>query len=560
MKKNYRFGYKNEGNMSFLTVAVDAKEDLTNYQLKMMDNNEIPSLLNMSQVEHNGQIELYYDITSRSALTQLILRDQMNKQQCIKLLEAFVKAAEELPEYQLSIAGIEFDMDYIFVRPGDFDVNFVFIPDGRDDNDVEPVREFLSNLIMKNKIAAGNDNFIASLIAAINDEKFNVKILKKFCVEHKGGLSSNSSVIGKTFANDNFVLENDKIGIDNRRNSVYERNLEHIDNKPVLPDMKNEVNISENNKNKKKTRKGKVKRTEGVGKNIVSKLLFVILQAIFAGIIFFSVVSGLLADEKGNMDVTMLCGIVLICLLVDFIIFRRLFLQKDKEDSKDVNEVKKSKKEKKTKKKVVKNNKTANTAVAVERNLPKSPFVQKVVPERPKMVKDYAAHIENNSMNYNSNGGYKPQIFDNDKSEASVAPNQYIQVNNSENMIRNINMEQETEYEYDATVLMADNVLSGARFTWYENGILKRVKMEKNILVAGRQSGKVDILLPGRMVGHIHAQFRQCDDGRYTVMDFNSKNGTYINGSNQRITSNIEHDIHNGDIIKLADVELTFEC
>ena len=114
---------------------------------------------------------------------------------------------------------------------------------------------------------------------------------------------------------------------------------------------------------------------------------------------------------------------------------------------------------------------------------------------------------------------------------------------------------------YDATVLMEDNVISGARFTWYENGLLKRVKMDKNVMLAGRQANQVDIMLPGRMVGHIHAEFRRNSDGsQYTVIDCNSKNGTYINGSKERIKSNVEYPIRNGDTVKLADVELKFEC
>ena len=57
----------------------------------------------------------------------------------------------------------------------------------------------------------------------------------------------------------------------------------------------------------------------------------------------------------------------------------------------------------------------------------------------------------------------------------------------------------------------------------------------------------------------VHAEFiRQA--GRYYVRDINSTNGTFLNNAAQRLVSNQNVELHNGDCVRLADVELVLKC
>jgi pSer/pThr/pTyr-binding forkhead associated (FHA) protein len=56
-------------------------------------------------------------------------------------------------------------------------------------------------------------------------------------------------------------------------------------------------------------------------------------------------------------------------------------------------------------------------------------------------------------------------------------------------------------------------------------------------------------------VGKIHACIRK-RNGRYYIVDLNSKNGTYVNGI--RLKSNVEHELSDNDEFVLANTVFTF--
>ena len=112
--------------------------------------------------------------------------------------------------------------------------------------------------------------------------------------------------------------------------------------------------------------------------------------------------------------------------------------------------------------------------------------------------------------------------------------------------------EAETEISYTSEIF-------GAHLEYFDNGLINRIKLNKPVVIIGRMKSQVDYALRDSRIGRIHAEFIS-DNGQYYVKDNNSVNGTYINGSKQRITSNTLHQIQNGDRITLACIELQFRC
>jgi hypothetical protein len=113
--------------------------------------------------------------------------------------------------------------------------------------------------------------------------------------------------------------------------------------------------------------------------------------------------------------------------------------------------------------------------------------------------------------------------------------------------------------ESDDTVVLYDDVSAEACLEYYDNGLLMRIKLDKPSVILGRMSSQVDHVSNYKKIGRIHAEFI-CDGGNYFVKDYNSTNGTYINGNTQRIPGNTPQQIFNGDKITLADIEMTLRC
>lgn len=77
------------------------------------------------------------------------------------------------------------------------------------------------------------------------------------------------------------------------------------------------------------------------------------------------------------------------------------------------------------------------------------------------------------------------------------------------------------------------------------------IPLDRKVLLIGSQPGKVDYVIGGnRRVSRVHAKI-SLQDGRYTIEDLGSTNGTYVNGR-KVISGNVVR-LTDGDEIRLAD-------
>jgi hypothetical protein len=85
------------------------------------------------------------------------------------------------------------------------------------------------------------------------------------------------------------------------------------------------------------------------------------------------------------------------------------------------------------------------------------------------------------------------------------------------------------------------------------------IYIKGQITRVGKLKGQVDVALSNPKVSRVHADIIM-HDGKMYVMDLGSANGTYINGSNERINVNTEYELHNNDKVVFANAEYTVHC
>ena len=81
------------------------------------------------------------------------------------------------------------------------------------------------------------------------------------------------------------------------------------------------------------------------------------------------------------------------------------------------------------------------------------------------------------------------------------------------------------------------------------------IPLEKDMVLIGKFSQAVDVVLDAPTVSRIHAKIQKSGD-YYYLSDLNSKNGTYINNSS--VTIGEECLLHDGDEVKFADLTFRF--
>jgi hypothetical protein len=514
MKENFKFNYRNEGSSCYLTVIPETQVKLVPYQLKMLENNDIPHLLPLSMTERNGVKEMFYEVTSSITLKEILSHKKMEKSEFLSLLYSIILLCKELPEYQLSVGCVLLDPEYIFVRPGDFFVSYLYIPDNTESHNIEPVRHFLSDLIMHSSVEVSADSFIPSLLELLNHRDLSVQNLEDFYDEY-ASVSKRSNVQRSEINSKNDAgravppkSQYDQASVNRIPYSFEESKGVQEDYEPDMEASKKETSV------------------EKSGKNTLKRIIFIILQGVIVICLGYLAGTGLFFDEDGALSATNIAGAVVVWAGIDFILYRKL-LSGNKDDTKSEKKPAKAKKSKKSS--------------GSKKTMPKKPEVikRKAVSDAPERPDPQPAPV-------------KPVDI------PVSMPERHVQVQPQYRNVQPI-FEEYEDSAYDETVAMGIPAAQGPCLAYYNNGLLTRIPFKGDRILAGRQKNQVDLLLPSARVGHIHAEFRREGD-KFVVIDCNSKNGTYINGSSERLNSHTPYSIKNGDVIRLADTEIKFEC
>lgn len=253
----------------------------------------------------------------------------------------------------------------------------------------------------------------------------------------------------------------------------------------------------------------KKKKGAGAGKGVKSgsskqSLIFTVVQAAAVLLIAFLAKSGFFFLENGAWNVSYIGGVFLLVAGTDIVLYRELFI-----NHKEKKQPKKKKKKAGRKEPLQPREKQADRA-------PEPPINPMPAASPPA---SYAQPIQN-----------------------PIYPYQPVPAD-----------------EGDDTVVDENGVFGECYLEYFENGLVMRIHLPEGVTRVGTRAQSVDYVLSSNRVSKVHAEFVRRGD-RYFVRDINSTNGTYINGSKERIVSNQEIEIHPGDHIRLANMEMTFKC
>lgn len=509
-----KFQYETLGNSSYLVIDFESGEDIVNYQMQMLINNDIKNIVKANKQQKNNNIQIYYNITSRISLEQALQRNKISKKGLINIIEGAVVALADCEEYRLPSAGVLFDKRYVFVKPGSFEPSFVYVPTSNENVGVESLKKLILDLIVSSKVEVTNDNFMQVLLETLNNPAVGADEIEKLCIRYKSDEAAN----GKQPA-DESVKPIRSIRTETVQPGTSIPQAETADVPQTLPNSVQPPIISDasvKEKGKSDNAKEKKEKSESTNKN-----KFFLLQIAFVAVLVALFLSGILNDENGNMNYTYLAGVFIALAGIDFVVCREMFV--NKKDATDNN------KEIKNKVKTVPS--ISRKEVPIKNNVP----VRENVPVAPVMPVQPVQPIQ------------KPP------EQPQYIPNQPVYT-----PPQTVNMEyQDADLENcDTDVLIADD---GAYLEFFENGLVTKIRLDKESVVVGKLSSQCDFAINNSKVSKMHAEFIS-RDSMYFVKDYNSTNGTYINGSSERIQSNVEYPINNGDRITLANVDLTFRC
>ncbi len=510
-----QYSYETIGTSSYLVVTFAGGEGLINYQLQMLINNEIKNVLAVNKSQLNDDVRLSYNITSRVSLADMDENRKIPKIGVIHIIEGALAALKDIEEYQLASAGLVFDEKYIYVKPDTFEPSFIYVPTSTADCGIEGLKKMLLDMIMGSNVEITNDTFVQTLLATLNDPAVTADVLADFC--EKAKLSGGASAVSKAPV----VTPKPDAAPVPKENPQPVRVISMDGGKP-----KNNIPVSAKPEIKNNTKKAdKPQKSSGSKKTV-----FTLLQILFVVVLAAAFASGMLNDTNGNLVIEYCLGVVLGVAAVDFIVYREMFV----------------------------NNKENNAANGKSKSGSSKPAAAKpsnmAIPG-----KEPNFSIPSNDSAPQS--GYKKVE---EKSPAPVSAPEPVTFAPASGKVPAYNSVD--DFESEATVLMgADGAVPGVPKVAYleyfdkAKGGNAKIMLDKPAVVIGKLAGQCDVVINEQTISKVHAEFI-VRNGEYFVKDYASTNGTYINGDDNRIVSNTEYQIHNGDTITLAGVDMVLKA
>ena len=229
---------------SYVVISVLDDKKIFQYQVEMIRNNCFPNILNMNSSQNDNKINFYYDTTSKTVLSDLLVRDYLKKDEIIEMLKAIVIVFLRAKNYFLYESNFVIDKDFIYIDPNTKEVYLVYLPVSIENDIVSKLKEFIIDVIEKNIVPedSGNDVYIGELLNLAKGESFNLleiyKLLnwrkENYLVEESVSVKLDNEVLGKAEAK--AVSKNEQIVIPKQNkirafNKSEKKNEDSVDTK-----------------------------------------------------------------------------------------------------------------------------------------------------------------------------------------------------------------------------------------------------------------------------------------------------------------------------------------
>ena len=173
-KKNATLSYAVMEPNTYLVAAVD-EQALVEYCVTMGERNRIPGLLPMHHQIINGEYLLYFDITGKHKLKNVVGTGRLGAREGRKVLETLTQDLQGLSEYYLGPGMCLLDMDALFVDDL-YNPYLPLIPMTGDTAASDPaVREFLMVMLGECCIGEGTDPYFDQALKRLLPGNFRLE-------------------------------------------------------------------------------------------------------------------------------------------------------------------------------------------------------------------------------------------------------------------------------------------------------------------------------------------------------------------------------------------------
>lgn len=111
---------KRELNKTYLILSSEGCEYEESYEIEMLMKNSLETILPVHALRVDGDVELYYDISSKQTLKSCVDRAKLSADTVRGLFETIDKMTTEIKDYLLDMENVLLDLEHIYTKEGEF--------------------------------------------------------------------------------------------------------------------------------------------------------------------------------------------------------------------------------------------------------------------------------------------------------------------------------------------------------------------------------------------------------------------------------------------------------
>ncbi|SCY84369.1 DUF6382 domain-containing protein [Alkaliphilus peptidifermentans] len=309
IKEKFQINYETNSNGSYLVLKMLAAEKVIRHQIEILSSNEYSKILPVNLNQKDGSLYIFYNITSRQKLSQILERRKLKKLEFIDILIGICRTVTQSSNYLLFYSNFLIHEEYIYVNPSDLDISLVYMPfevdkESFNSDFIKLVNKLIIHIDTKDDI---NDDFIQQVLIQLSSENFNFSTFLKHLKETR--LSDANKInppLNKILHQENILKLQEK---------KYKEKFSSEAPHNILNDKAEAIG--------KVLFKNKTKKENGL--SLKNKLMAIIVQVLLiSSIALLLLESNIILNEEGLFDFTALMGSLIVAGVIDYLVMKKI--------------------------------------------------------------------------------------------------------------------------------------------------------------------------------------------------------------------------------------------
>lgn len=162
------FTYENQGAYSYLVYELQENEELDTMSLGMITNNKIPGFTAASYTQMDEHKFIRYNISSKVSVKQFF-EGTVNKKQLLSIFSNIVSAICVADDYMISPESLVLDLNYIYTDVSTYETVVVCLPIEKDAAECVDMGTFFKNIMFTSRFdQTENSDYVGKIINYLN--------------------------------------------------------------------------------------------------------------------------------------------------------------------------------------------------------------------------------------------------------------------------------------------------------------------------------------------------------------------------------------------------------